>query len=151
MATGNSINSQINTQKKGVLFLPGCFLLLPTFPKNPSSPSMTSHLLFILGENAPRLASYSLLSNSIPYIHFICEVDCRKEITQSSRSEMVGGCFFSSISKTISSQKRTILRGHLTLVLGLSQILSISFYKNYIVQLPLSCDLMGEALHRLNH
>lgn len=81
-------------------------------PKNPNSPSTNSHLLFILGVNAPRAAFSSPLSKSIGSTHFISEVDPREEITQPSRSE-IGGHLFSSISKTIGSQKSVLLSSHL--------------------------------------
>lgn len=56
--------------------------------------TMNSHLLFIFGgvKCTPGIPlSTPHLTHSTPNVHFICEVDLRKEITQSSRSEKEGG------------------------------------------------------------
>lgn len=89
MATG--INSQLNTQKEKVvsstIFTSSLFFCSPR-SENPNSPSVNSHLLFILqGKCTPS----SLLLPPFPYMYFICEVERRKEITRSSRTEMGGG------------------------------------------------------------
>lgn len=56
---------------------------------------MSSHLLFILGVNAPQAAFGSFLSMSIAYMHFNREMDPWEKITQSSRSEIRrGGALF---------------------------------------------------------
>lgn len=133
------MNSQLNIPQKRVLFLP--WDPLPPFCSalnllNPESFNEQSPAFHFGGKCTSAFSS--LLSKFSAYKHFICEVDPREEITQSSRSE-IEGRLFSSISKTIGSQKSVLLSSHL----GLSQILRISISLS-----SLSCELMNESLHR---